>query len=146
MRRPVSEKSSPTVLSRARSRWRTWLVACTLAAVAWPSTGPLPWLVLEFGEHVTAAATLDHDRDGHAADAAHDAADVPGSPTHPLDHNCAQCEVLKHLARCVLPGAAETLVRLSPGEPVLAFVATEPLHAGFSATRPPIRGPPKSFA
>jgi hypothetical protein len=127
---------------RTRNAWHTWLVAYALLAVAWPSTGPLPWLVLEAGEHVSAGATLDHDRDGHTADTAHDAADIPGSPSHPLDHNCAQCEVLKHLARCVLPGSVEASVPAPPGGPVVAFVEVEPQCASFIATLPPIRGPP----
>jgi hypothetical protein len=131
---------------RSHSGWRTWLVAYLLLAVAWPSTGPLPWLVLEAGEHVAAGSTLDHDRYGHTADAAQRASDVPGSPTHPLDHHCAQCEVLKHLARCVLPAPVEASVPTPPGDPVVASVEVEPRCASFTATRPPIRGPPQLSA
>jgi hypothetical protein len=129
--------------SRLSRRWRTWLTAYALLAVAWPSTGPLPWMALDIGaHHLAIGAALDdehaeRDASGHEGDA-----DVPGSPTHPLDHDCAQCQVLKHLARCVLPDPLAMGVAPAPGAPVVAAVETEPRCTSFIAARPPIRGPP----
>jgi hypothetical protein len=134
---------------RARGGWSTWFLVYALLAVAWPATGPLPWLVLDAGDHLAVRAT-DHEHHAHAAGASHeydtdyDAADIPGSPTHPLDHDCAQCEVLKHLARCVLPNAVDATVPPAPGEAVLAFVTMQAPPASFIAICPPIRGPPVS--
>src|SRR5215475_2177105 len=79
--------------------WRAWATVYLLLAVAWPAAGPLPWVVWDVhaaAEHAgsaSEAASHHHDED----------AGVPGSPTHPADHDCAECRVLKHLSRCVLP-------------------------------------------
>ena len=121
-----------------RSRWwRTCIAWCALAALAWPSLGPLPYLVHDFGERIDIA-------DGHTRSGHHhvDASSIPGSPTHPDDHHCPECEVLKHLARCVL--ALPTLDVLAPV--VVGFVtrrivvpaptAPNPVHV------PPARAPP----
>ncbi|HSC99270.1 MAG TPA: hypothetical protein VLI21_10235, partial [Casimicrobiaceae bacterium] len=67
-----------TSRSLRRAPWRAWLVGCLLLSVAWPAIGPMPWLV-DF--------TSD-DRSGVARH--HDASEIPGSPTHPDDHNCFQ--------------------------------------------------------
>jgi hypothetical protein len=125
------------------------LVACyALLALAWPSLGPLPWIAL-------AASPHHHDRDG-AHDAGHvdieqashrlDASDIPGSPTHPADHDCFQCQVLKHLSRCVLaqPDAAE--VMLPAGCPVRPDARAESQHARDVALVPPVRAPPPRAA
>jgi len=140
-------------IGRSRRVWRDRLIACLLLALVWPAAGPLPWLALEADDH--AAGTFAHSPAPHAdlahvevdappggADAMPDAVGVPGSPTHPLDHHCAQCEVLKHLARCVPSQLCEPSIAPAPGEPVFAVVGIEPLHASFVAARPPIRGPP----
>src|SRR5213592_2596652 len=74
----------------SRRRPRAWLALYLLLAFVWPSIGPLPWLIDFAAEEVHAAS--------HAH---HDASEIPGSPTHPDDHDCFQCEVIKHLARCV---------------------------------------------
>jgi hypothetical protein len=137
--------------SPPHKRWRTWLATYLLVAVAWPATGPLPWLVLESAEHAAAHSRAHHgnrmaDAAGDAAqeeqEETHGGADVPGSPTHPLDHDCAQCQVLKHLARCVLPDGCAPAPSQPPGDAVAPLAARESPHATFIATRPPIRGPP----
>ena len=119
---------------------RAWFVVCVLWAIAWPSTGPLPWVMIHSDAHpAVEGATPPHE---HAAAADRHDADVPGSPTHPLDHGCAQCEVLKHLARCVLPQSVEVSVAPPSGDPVVALVEMELSRPSFIATPPPIRGPP----
>jgi hypothetical protein len=123
--------------------WRAWLARYVLLAIAWPSIGALPWMMLDLREegHLVAEAAFDHD-DGVAAHAHHDDADIPGSPTHPLDHDCAQCQVLKHLARCVLPDPVVAGVPPPAGAPVQPCAQPALRYASLPAEGPPIRGPP----
>jgi hypothetical protein len=117
--------------------WRACVAWCALIAVAWPSLGPLPFVVHEFDEHFAEA-------DYAHADGAHhvDASSIPGSPTHPDDHHCPECEVLKHLARCVpsLPSLA-----VAPTVVVRFFthpIADSPTFAANPIHVPPARAPP----
>ncbi len=127
---------------RSHRPWRTWLAAYLFLALVWPATGALPWIAIDFG-HRFADGTVADDEDGERGlGSAHEAADVPGSPTHPLGHHCPQCEILKHLARCVLPDACKPSVAPASGRTVLPSIATEWRHASFVALRPPIRAPP----
>ena len=147
MTTPLAAKRCVRV-RRALRGWRSLLACYVLLAVAWPAAGPLPWLAFEHGSHHAAAHGGEHHAVGHHADRGdyadpeHDDADVPGSPTHPLDHDCAQCQVLKHLARCVLPDLIEATVPPPPGNPVHAFLVAGDLRTGIRASRPLIRGPP----
>ena len=107
-----------------RARGRAWLVAYLLLTIAWPSLGPMPW-VIDAALHEQVAAN-----DEHAAHRHRDASDIPGSPTHPDDHNCFQCEVIKHLARCVpadgcFPAVAQFQAPSSP--PPIRIGTTESL-------------------
>ena len=128
---------------RSRSL-RTVIAWCALVALAFPSLGPLPWLAAEF-EHAPTAAHEDA-ADGHGYQPQLDASAIPGSPTHPEDHHCAECEVLKHLSRCI--PAAPTL----PFVPSLAAcdVALPALAAPALTQQetilPPVRAPPLAIA
>src|SRR5205823_9914687 len=117
--------------SFGRRRWRAWVARYLLLALIWPAIGPLPWLIDFTSEHEHAGVR-----------AHHDVSEVPGSPTHPDDHNCFQCDVIKHLARCVPSACAFPVVArvpvVSPRPPILV----ESLHAAFVVAGPPIRGPP----
>jgi hypothetical protein len=122
---------------RRAQRLRNLLAAFALIAVAWPSLGPLSFLVHDFGSHLNPAS-------GHsdADDDKIDASSIPGSPTHPADHNCPECEILKHLSRCVLPTLA-----IAIGAPVAVAVVTQWVAdvrppAKVAAHLPPARAPP----
>ena len=128
------------------ARFRSWVVSCALLAVVWPSLGSLPWFALHAAahQHTFAADDTDHDA-GPTSPEGHrhtEASDVPGSPTHPADHDCFQCQVLKHLSRCVLfvPGVPE--VPLQAGCPVQPLSRLESRSAGYEALLPPVRAPP----
>jgi hypothetical protein len=128
---------------RAR-RWRGFVAICALVALAWPSLGPLPWLVHDSSAHhhgEFSHAVGAYDQDHHA-----DASSIPGSPTHPIDHDCPECQVLKHLARCVLPTLAIAVlpaVFVSAVSPRIAMM----LPAARPITHlPPVRAPPASIA
>src|SRR5262249_53667283 len=117
------------------------------AASGWPSTGPVPWLI-DFEAPTHHAHDADHaDARDYDAGASHrDASDIPGSPTHPDDHNCFQCEVIKHLARCVPAAISVPVVAIAAGNTPTPLFDVVALHAAFVAPAPPIRAPPRSRA
>lgn len=130
-----------------RSRWwRSCIAWCALVALAWPSLGPLPYVVHDFGAHLGDAAPHSHAAGDHDDDHHVDASSIPGSPTHPDDHDCPECEVLKHLSRCMLP-----VLAIDVCAPVVVAVVTRPIafgrpHAPVPAHVPPARGPPLAIA
>jgi hypothetical protein len=138
----------PSLATRfARHRWRRALLAYTALALAWTAFGPLPRVILEFAPaNLFAASAADHETHDGDAPHHHDGSAIPGSPTHPVDHDCFQCEVIKHLSRCILPDACTPTV---PSRAV-ANVGVDPRielpHAGAVAPHPPIRGPPSLFS
>lgn len=131
------------LLCKGSRGWRIWIATYVLAAIAWPSAGPLPWLVFEPGDEAPAAAQLEAEGAAHRH---HDDADTPGSPTHPLDHDCAQCKVLKHLARCFVPAPVAPTVAPVAEPSLRIYTAVAPPYASVTATRPPIRAPPSNQA
>lgn len=121
-----------------RAPWRAWLVRYLLLLLAWPAIGPMPWLVDFTSDDHGAYSGGDHS--GVARH--HDASEIPGSPTHPDDHNCFQCEVIKHLARCVPSDGRFPIVALVAAHPPQPPIRGGSPHAAFIVPRPPIRGPP----
>jgi len=89
----------------------------------------------EHAEHVHGIA---HDHRHYA-----DASDIPGSPTHPLDHDCAPCQVLKHLSRCTIP-LPFSLPAIALQRPMASSPQAdpEPPRAVLVASLPPVRAPP----
>lgn len=124
--------------SALRSRWwHTCIAWYALLALAWPSLGPLPFLVHDFGHHLHPAGAHAQTAGDHDDDHGLDASSIPGSPTHPADHNCAECEVLKHLSRCVLP-----VLVLAICAPVVAGVAVRRVAVAKPVPPAPVRLPP----
>jgi hypothetical protein len=127
--------------AKRRIEWRNCIVWCAFVALAWPSLGLLPWVESDFAADHLAAPD-----DAHLAAGAtthdHRASDIPGSPTHPADHDCFQCQVLKHLARCVVFPFAPPAVALAPDRVVQPRVAAMPQRADRIVALPPARGPP----
>src|SRR6516164_10934583 len=119
-----------------RARWQSWIASYALAALAWPSLGPLPWIAMESLPHEHAVAHSGASVDSHEVSSAHhheeDASSVPGSPTHPLNHDCFQCQVLKHLSRCVLADPPAPDVPPPAGCPVRSDTRVAPQHAGYT--------------
>lgn len=129
-----------------RVRWQSWIASYALVALAWPSLGPLPWIAMESLPHdhavAQSSAGLDADEASPADHHEEDASSVPGSPTHPINHDCFQCQVLKHLSRCVLAEPPAPDVPPPPGCAVRSYARVAPQHAGYTALFPPARGPP----
>jgi hypothetical protein len=137
--------SRATATTAMRRRWRTWAAWCAMAAFVWNAATPLPWLLRDIKSdprEPTAAAS-----DGHAhAEHLVPGADVPGSPTHPEDHDCAQCEVLKHLARCVVPDPVAPGVAALPAASCTPPALAESRYVFRFVARSRIRGPPVDHA
>jgi len=118
-----------------------------ILALVLPALGPVQWLLTGMGGDAPSAVYDAHDHDqadaGHAHHHPHDRSDVPGSPTHPADHNCLACQVLAQLGRCcALP---PTVAPAAPSEPSFHVVrrAEQPLvRVADYALAPPARGPP----
>ena len=113
-----------------------------LVALAWPSLGALPWLAQPTHAHV-AGHSHAHGSQPHRHI---DPSTIPGSPTHPADHNCFECQVLQHLARCVFPapvtGIVPSIVACDVAPRVA--VALPPVHVATAL--PPARAPPSASA
>jgi len=122
------------------------VVRCALIALAWPSLGALPWVAVELAPHQHPVAQGEENAPNGSLPQGHrhqDASDIPGSPTHPADHDCAQCQVLKHLSRCALVLPQVPVVALparGPVRPVARAESQYDLHQ--IAALPPVRGPP----
>ena len=144
---PLSALTANRLIATHRARcWCRALAACAFIALALPSLGPVSWLL---SPHVTRA----HAAQRHQADSEHanehgyvDASAIPGSPTHPADHDCAECQVLKHLSRCILAVPAIDFAVSPP-----AALAAQPIGVRLPeiqdpALLPPVRAPPASLA
>lgn len=128
-------------------RWRSRIAGYLVAALMLPALGPSLWLLAgTAGDTHTVAHHADVDGHvGHVHLEGHDHSDVPGSPTHPADHDCAACQLLAQLARCCATPSQLVTQPLS----VISIVATRPARAPIRmridvALPPPSRAPPFS--
>jgi hypothetical protein len=134
-------------LNPGRLRRRCWRAAVAwyvALALIWPALGILPWLAaadLGSSEHLL-ASYADHDDEHSVAPHHHDASDVPGSPTHPADHDCFQCQVLKHLSRCIVSDPATATVPAEFGCSVQPAALADAQQPAYISPGPPIRSPP----
>jgi len=152
-------KTPSRVLDLARRcrcpRWRALVSYGALASFVWPSLGPLPWIAEAAVHHQLRVDGLDKHAESEAAPPHHhddedallphhheDASQIPGSPTHPIDHDCAQCQVLKDLAHCAFVESGVPEVPLPAGSPVQPDVLSESQQTPLIAALPPARGPP----
>src|SRR6516164_5624168 len=147
---PIAARLRPARRPWRGARFRSWVVSCALLAVVWPSLGSLPWFALHAAahQHTFAADDTDHDA-GPTSPEGHrhtEASDVPGSPTHPADHDCFQCQVLKHLSRCVLAQPPAPDAALPAGCTVQPEARAQSQHVGRVALLPPVRAPPLRFS
>jgi len=116
---------------------RTCIAWCAFIALAWPSLGPLPGLVAQG----VALAAQAHDIVG--SEHRHvDVSAIPGTPTHPVDHDCAECQVLKHLARCIPSVPAIDVSVASVASIVAPPLVVEHRAASTHTLLPPVRAPP----
>jgi hypothetical protein len=144
---PSSNSKRHPRRARARGGWRSWVACYALVALGWPLLGPLPSIV-----GAVALVAAHEVEDGHRAAEPHahhhhgDASDIPGSPTHPADHDCTPCQILKHLSRCTILPSEPATIALQTASPVLPQLLVESQRATRVASLPPVRGPPSLIA
>src|SRR5262249_24237611 len=134
-----------------RGRWRRIVASFTLAALVFPSLGALPWIGADLAsieaddhhQHRTAAGDRHDALHEHAGGHDHDLSDVPGSPLHPIDHDCFPCQVLACLSRCALLPPAIPVIAVVPPRPLRPLpVVVTPRVTMLAAVLPPVRAPP----
>ena len=128
-----------------RGRWRSWVAWCALIALVWPSLGPLPWIAVELVPHHRDVAHESAAAGASERSGVHhhgDASDIPGSPTHPIDHDCLQCQVLTHLARCIVPALDLPTIPAAAGCAVQPHELAPSHRARLVAVLPQARAPP----
>jgi hypothetical protein len=101
---------------------------------------------VEFAPHDHVVLDQDAESDANPLSALHhqhgETSDIPGSPTHPADHDCFPCQMLKHLSRCAPPQLDPPAIPLQSGCAVEPHGQLEPQWAGHIVALPPARGPP----
>jgi hypothetical protein len=140
----IFRMTSASARYQFRRGWRSFVASAALVALAWPSLGPLPWVATAGLHHHDVA--LQDAAAGSDANDDHYGSDVPGSPTHPADHDCFQCQVLKYLARCVLAQPPAPDASLPAGCAVQPEARAQSQHARALAFLPPVRAPPPRLA
>ena len=143
---PMNALLGPVRRSSQRDRWRQMVAALALVALIFPSLGALPWIAASLVPGAVIIGPHAHAGDDGDAPHEHDASDIPGSPLHPLDHDCFPCQVLAHLSRCALLEPAIATIAAVPSCPVQPRPITVPRIAASVAKLPPARAPPPSNA
>ena len=119
---------------------------CAAVALMLPSVALLPAASLrlesEAGHAHHGAKYLDYD--GAAANSGLRLADVPGSPTHPANHDCAPCQVIKYLSASVLPQTDMALSPLALNHAPPSDGHHQPQDIVRVTLSPPIRAPPSA--
>lgn len=129
-------------LARA-ARWRSCVAWCTAVALILPSVALLPAASTEFESDVAHHAEhLSAERDCAAAVGGDRLSDIPGSPTHPVNHDCAPCQVIKYLATSFLPQAGLAPLPSGPIDAAPSDRLHQPQDGARVAVSPPIRAPP----
>jgi hypothetical protein len=137
-----------------RADWRRLVASLALAALVFPSLGALPWVgvdsvagdVVEHRHHgATAGEAREaaHERAGHHD---HGVSDIPGSPLHPVDHDCFPCQVLAALSRCALLPPSIPVVAAVPPQPPRPPPVIAPRVTVLATVLPPVRAPPADNA
>jgi hypothetical protein len=127
-------------------RWRSWVASCAAVALILPSVVFLPAASLGLeseAEHARHAAQHEP-HDGAAEDSGLGLADVPGSPTHPVNHDCAPCQIIKYLATGVLPQGNVVLSPMALHHAAPSDGHRQPLAIVRVTVSPPIRAPPST--
>ena len=140
---PCRAQSSQPVSNHAG--WRLLVAWTVLLGLLWPSLGPWQWIARHAAPaHSGVRHHADADSGGRGDLHHHhaDSSDIPGSPMHPADHNCLECQVLMHLTHSIVPvvGPGIILAVLAQLRPETA-AAPAPCAQRCTAL-PPIRAPP----
>ncbi|HEV2977771.1 MAG TPA: hypothetical protein VG425_09305 [Casimicrobiaceae bacterium] len=125
------------------ARWRSCVAWCTAVALILPSVALIPAPSAGFESDVARHAEhLTAERDRAASEGGDRLSDVPGSPTHPVNHDCAPCQVIKYLATSFLPQAGLAPLPSGPIDAAPSDPLHQPREGARVAVSPPIRAPP----
>lgn len=126
------------------ARWRPWIAYCTAIALLLPSVALLPAVDFESAavHGYLAAAHSDLERDHAGGGSPERLSDLPGGATHPINHDCVPCQVIKFLATGFMPQADTALSPMSPGNAPPVDEPQQPPPIAGVALSPPIRAPP----
>jgi len=86
-----------------------------------------------------------HAEHEHTAEGGSRLSDIPGSPTHPVNHDCAPCQVIKYLTASYLPQAEPAQLPSGPAGAPPSERPHPPQNGARVAVSPPIRAPPHRF-
>jgi hypothetical protein len=129
-------------LARA-ARWRSCVAWCSAVALILPSLALIPAASAEFESDVAHYAEhLNAERDHVASEGGERLSDIPGSPTHPVNHGCAPCQVIKYLATSFLPQAGLAPLPSGPTDAAPSDRLHQRQEGARAAVSPPIRAPP----
>jgi hypothetical protein len=136
-----------TVVPRRRlacaARWRSCVAWCTAVVLILPSAALIPAASAGFESDVAHHAEhLVAQRDHAASAGGNRLSDIPGSPTHPVNHDCAPCQVIKYLATSFLPLAGLAPLPSGPTDAAPSDRLHQPQEGARVAVLPPIRAPP----
>jgi hypothetical protein len=121
--------------------WRSWVASCAAVALILPSLALLPATSLGLESE---AGHARHGAKHEPHDGAAELADVPGSPTHPVNHDCAPCQIIKYLATGVLPQGDVVLSPVALHHAPPSDGHRQPLAIVRVTVSPPIRAPPST--
>jgi hypothetical protein len=120
--------------------WRSWVAWCAAVALILPSVALLPAVESEAAHVHSSAGHGEHA--GAAGDGRLRLADVPGSPTHPVNHDCTPCQVIKYLTASVLPQPGFALSPWARKDAPPSDGRHPPREIVRVTVSPPIRAPP----
>jgi hypothetical protein len=133
-------------LSRT-GRWRSCVAWGAAVALILPSIAVLPVASTGFEDgaaHPHHAGHLHAERE-HTTDGGSRLSDIPGSPTHPINHDCAPCQVIKYLATSYLTQAEPAPLPSGPVGAPPSDRSHPPQNGARVTVSPPIRAPPHRF-
>ena len=129
-------------LARA-ARWRSCVAWCCAVALILPSVALIPAPSAGFDSDIAPHAEhLSAERDRAASEGGDRLSAIPGSPTHPVNHDCAPCQVIKYLATSFLPQAGLAPLPSGPTDAAPCDRLHQPQEGARVAVSPPIRAPP----
>jgi hypothetical protein len=140
--KPIYRFEAASMRFPGRARWRSWTACCAAVALLLPSVALLPAVDFDSAAVRGPVAHPDSDRDHASRDSGERLSDLPGGATHPINHDCIPCQVIKFLTTGFLPQAEFVPAPSGPGNVPPVDDLHQPQRLARVALIPPIRAPP----